>query len=48
MAEILNIPRTSLSREIKNMKVDKIIDYEKNTIKILSLEDLEEIIIDGA
>lgn len=42
MAEILNIPRPSLSRELIKMKVDKIIDYNKNKITILNLESLEE------
>lgn len=48
MAEILNIPRPSLSRELNNMKEDGIIDYEKNTIEILDLNLLESIIIEGA
>lgn len=42
MAELLNIPRPSLSRELVNMKEDKIIDFYKNKIKILDIKDLED------
>jgi CRP-like cAMP-binding protein len=41
MAEILGVPRPSLSRELINMKEDGIIDYHKNTVKILDLLALE-------
>lgn len=44
MAEMLNIPRPSLSRELSNMKDDGLIDFYKNKIKILNLKDLEDIL----
>ncbi|MBI6872605.1 Crp/Fnr family transcriptional regulator [Clostridium aciditolerans] len=44
MAEQLGIPRPSLSRELINMKDEGIIDFVKNTITILDLELLEEIL----
>jgi CRP-like cAMP-binding protein len=42
MAELLNIPRPSLSRELTNMKNEGIIDFDKNTIKILKIDLLEK------
>ena len=42
MAELLNIPRPSLSRELVNMKRDNIIDFDKNIIKILNIDLLEK------
>lgn len=42
MAEILDIPRPSLSRELVNMKKECIIDFDKNFIKILKIKLLEE------
>lgn len=45
MAELLNIPRPSLSRELINMKNDNIIDYHKNEIRILNLKELEDSLI---
>ncbi len=44
LAEIFGIPRPSLSRELINMKNDKLIDVEKNIIIIKDLEALEEIL----
>lgn len=41
MAEILGVPRPSLSRELINMREDHIIDFHKNTFKILDLIALE-------
>ena len=41
MAELLNIPRPSLSRELVNMKEEEIIDFYKNKIKILDIRKLE-------
>lgn len=41
MAEMLNIPRPSLSRELSKMKEDGIIDYRKNQVKILDMDLLE-------
>lgn len=43
MAEMLNIPRPSLSRELTNMKEDGLIDFYKNNIKILDLEGLKKV-----
>lgn len=45
MAESLGIPRPSLSRELVNMKNEKIIDFHKNTFKILDLNKLEDTIL---
>lgn len=42
MAEILNIPRPSLSRELVNMREEGIIDFYKNKIKILDIRKLED------
>lgn len=44
LAETFGIPRPSLSRELINMKNDKLIDVEKNIITIKDLESLEEIL----
>ena len=41
MAELLNIPRPSLSRELINMRNEGIIDFYKNKIKILNVKELE-------
>lgn len=41
MAELLNIPRPSLSRELMKMKEDGIIDYHKNKLKIVDIDLLE-------
>lgn len=43
MAERLGTPRPSLSRELAKMKDEGLIDYEKNSFKILDLEQLEMI-----
>lgn len=42
MAEMLNIPRPSLSRELVKMKEEGLIDFYKNKIKILNIKALEE------
>lgn len=42
MAELLNVPRPSLSRELMKMKADGIIDYHKDKLQIIDLELLEE------
>lgn len=42
MAEMLNIPRPSLSRELVNMKEDGLIDFYKNKVKILDIKSLED------
>ena len=44
LAETLGVPRPSLSRELINMKELSIIDYSKDTIKILDLEALFKIL----
>ncbi len=41
MAELLNIPRPSLSRELTNMRDEGIIDFDKNIIKIVDLDLLK-------
>jgi CRP-like cAMP-binding protein len=41
MAETLGVPRPSLSRELANMKAENILDYHKNTFKIIDLIALE-------
>lgn len=46
LAESLGITRPSLSRELINMKELGIIDYSRNYIKILDLEELEKILMD--
>lgn len=46
MAELLNIPRPSLSRELMKMREDGIIDYQRNKMKIINLELLEESLIE--
>ena len=45
MAELLNIPRPSLSRELMKMKEDGIIDYHKNKLKIVDIDLLEECLL---
>lgn len=45
MAEILNIPRPSLSRELINMKEEGLIDFHKNKITILNLQAIEDSLI---
>lgn len=45
MAQLLNIPRPSLSRELMKMKEDKIIDYYKNRLQILNMDLLEECLL---
>ena len=44
LAETLGVPRPSLSRELINMNELNIIDYSKDTIKILDLEALFKIL----
>lgn len=46
LAESLGIPRPSLSRELINMKDLGIIDYSRDFIKILDLDELEKILTD--
>ncbi|MFL0250404.1 Crp/Fnr family transcriptional regulator [Clostridium neuense] len=44
LAEQLGIPRPSLSRELINMRNDELIDFNKNSIKILNIKGLEELL----
>jgi len=43
-AEYMDISRTSLSRELKHLKNENIIDFHERTIKILDLNRLEKIL----
>ena len=45
MAELLGVPRPSLSREMIKMKEEGLIDFNKNVIKILDEEALEDVLI---
>lgn len=45
IAESLGITRPSLSRELINMKNERLIDYSRNHIKILDLEEIENALI---
>ena len=42
IAEILGIPRPSLSRELMNLRNMNYIEFDRNVIKILNIQDLEE------
>ena len=44
MAETLGVPRPSLSRELMNMRNDNLIDFHKNSFKILDLNSLEDML----
>jgi CRP-like cAMP-binding protein len=46
MAESLDIPRPSLSRELAALKAEGWIDYDRRTIRILDLERLESCLRD--
>ena len=45
MAEVLNVPRPSLSRELIKMRDEGIIDFDRNIIKIIDVNLLEECLI---
>lgn len=45
MAEILGIPRPSLSREMSKMRNEGIIEYNKNNLTIIDLEKLESFLL---
>lgn len=45
MAEVLNVPRPSLSRELIKMRDEGIIDFDRNVIKIIDVNLLEECLI---
>ncbi|GAA0725471.1 Crp/Fnr family transcriptional regulator [Clostridium malenominatum] len=44
MAEYLGVPRPSLSREMINMQDEGLIEFDKNIIKIMDIEVLEDIL----
>lgn len=44
LAEFLNIPRPSLSRELKKMKEEGIIDFYMNSFRIVDFEELKKCI----
>lgn len=46
MAELLNVPRPSLSRELVKMKDDNLIDFDKNIIEIIDIDGLEEALLE--
>jgi CRP-like cAMP-binding protein len=46
IAAALGIPRPSLSRELMNLRDLEYIEFDRNTIKILKLEELEEELFD--
>lgn len=46
LSETLGIPRPSLSRELINLKNLGVIDYSKDFIKILRINDLEKFLIE--
>lgn len=46
LAESLGVPRPSLSREFINMKNDGLIDYTKDYIKIINLENIKKILVE--
>jgi CRP-like cAMP-binding protein len=45
-AEYMDVSRTSLSRELKELQTRGIIDFDGRTIKILSLDGLEQLLAD--
>lgn len=45
MAELLGVPRPSLSREMIKMKEEGLIDFNRNIVEILEEEALEDILI---
>lgn len=44
LAEFLNIPRPSLSRELKKMKEEGIIDFHMNSFRIINFKELKKCI----
>ena len=44
MADLLGIPRPSLSRELSVMKEEGLIDYYRNTVKLLKPDQLKDLI----
>ncbi|WP_341465779.1 helix-turn-helix domain-containing protein [Clostridium saccharobutylicum] len=46
IASMLGIPRPSLSRELMNLRDMEYIEFDRNTIIILKVEELEEELFD--
>ena len=46
IANFIGIPRPSLSRELSKLRNEEIIKFDRNTITILDIEKLEEILFD--
>ena len=46
LSEFLGVTRPSLSRELINMKKLRLIDYSRNNILILDLEEIENLFIE--
>lgn len=46
IANFIGIPRPSLSRELIKLREEEIIDFDRNTITILDIDKLEEILFD--
>ena len=46
IAEVIGIPRPSLSRELMNLRNINYIEFDRNTIKILNIKGLEEELFD--
>ena len=46
MAEMLNIPRPSLSRELAKMKEDGIIDFSRSNLEIINIDLLEDLLLE--
>ena len=46
IASFIGIPRPSLSRELSKLRDEEIIKFDRNTITILDIEKLEEILFD--
>ena len=42
MAEVLNVSRTALSRELGRLRDEGIIDITGRTVKLLNIEEIEE------
>lgn len=47
MAEHLNLPRPSLSRELAALKEEGFIDYDGDTIQLLQISRLEDCLVEG-
>ncbi|MGL4737811.1 MAG: Crp/Fnr family transcriptional regulator [Cellulosilyticaceae bacterium] len=41
LAEFLNVSRTSMCRELANLKEEQLLDYHKNSFKLIDLEGLK-------